>query len=213
MAWSFLVGILVLTAGAMGWPPCAYRSRCCRLTTRTNSCWCLTSIEARLWNDRTQGVREIEAYLAKVPEVADYTSYVGLASPMDFNGLVLITISGKAITWRTYGSIWRAKSTAACRAAIGLRMRNDLQEIADRHQARMKLVETPPGPPVIASIVAEVYGQPDMRYEDLLLAADTVRARLAVEPGVVDSTTDARGSKKSCPSSRIRRKPRSADFG
>jgi multidrug efflux pump subunit AcrB len=65
-------------------------------------------------------------------------------------------------------------------------MRNDLQEIADRHHARMKLVETPPGPPVIASVVAEIYGQPDIRYEDLLLAADTVRARLAVEPGVVD---------------------------
>ena len=59
--------------------------------------------------------------------------------------------------------------------AIGLRMRNDLQAIADRHHARMKLVETPPGPPVIASVVAEVYGQPDHRYEDLLLAADTVR--------------------------------------
>ena len=50
----------------------------------------------------------------------------------------------------------------------------------------MKLVETPPGPPVIASVVAEVYGQPDHRYDDLLLAADTVRARLAIEPGVVD---------------------------
>jgi multidrug efflux pump subunit AcrB len=65
-------------------------------------------------------------------------------------------------------------------------MRNDLQAIADRHEARMKLVETPPGPPVIASVVAEVYGQPDHRYEDLLLAADTARARLAMEPGVVD---------------------------
>ena len=70
--------------------------------------------------------------------------------------------------------------------AIGLRMRNGLQAIADRHQARMKLVETPPGPPVIASVVAEIYGQPDHRYEDLLSAADDVRARLAVEPGVVD---------------------------
>ena len=70
--------------------------------------------------------------------------------------------------------------------AIGLRMRNELQAIADRHHARMKLVETPPGPPVIASVVAEVYGQPDHRYEDILLAADAVRARLAVEPGVVD---------------------------
>jgi multidrug efflux pump subunit AcrB len=132
-------------------------------------------------------VRDFEAYLAGVPEVADYTSYVGLASPMDFNGLVRhyylrqgddvaevrINLAGK-------------KNRELQSHAIGLRMRNDLQHIADRYHARMKLVETPPGPPVIASVVAEVYGQPDHRYEDLLLAADTVRARLAVEPGVVD---------------------------
>ena len=132
-------------------------------------------------------VRDFEAYLASVPEVADYTSYVGLASPMDFNGLVRhyylrqgddvaevrINLAGK-------------KNRSLQSHAIGLRMRNELQAIADRHHARMKLVETPPGPPVIASVVAEVYGQPDHRYEDLLLAADTVRARLAVEPGVVD---------------------------
>lgn len=70
--------------------------------------------------------------------------------------------------------------------AVGLRMRNDLQAIADRHHVRMKLVETPPGPPVIASVVAEVYGQPDHQYEDVLAAADVVRDRLAAEPGVVD---------------------------
>jgi multidrug efflux pump subunit AcrB len=132
-------------------------------------------------------VRDFEAYLADVPEVADYTSYIGLASPMDFNGLVRhyylrqgddvaevrINLAGK-------------KNRELQSHAIGLRMRNELQAIADRHHARMKLVETPPGPPVIASVVAEVYGQPDQRYEDILLAADTVRARLAVEPGVVD---------------------------
>jgi multidrug efflux pump subunit AcrB len=50
----------------------------------------------------------------------------------------------------------------------------------------MRLVETPPGPPVLASIVAEVYGGPDLPYESLLLAADTVHQRLAREPGVVD---------------------------
>ena len=69
-------------------------------------------------------------------------------------------------------------------------MRNDLQAIVDRHRARMKLVETPPGPPVIASVVAEVYGQigPPVRGHSLL-AADTVRARLAAEPGVVPMST------------------------
>jgi multidrug efflux pump subunit AcrB len=132
-------------------------------------------------------VRDFEAYLAKVPEVADYTSYVGLASPMDFNGLVRhyylrqgdnvaelrIDLAGK-------------KNRELQSHAVGLRMRNDLQAIADRHHVRMKLVETPPGPPVIASVVAEVYGQPDHQYEDVLAAADVVRDRLAAEPGVVD---------------------------
>ena len=65
-------------------------------------------------------------------------------------------------------------------------MRKELQAIADSHHVRMKLVETPPGPPVIATVVAEVYGQPDNSYDDILLAADTVRVRLAKEPGVVD---------------------------
>src|SRR5262245_2102055 len=132
-------------------------------------------------------VREFEGYLANVAEVADYTSYVGLGSPMDFNGLVRhyylrqgddvadirINLAGK-------------KNRSLQSHAIGLRIRSDLQAIADRHHARMKLVETPPGPPVVASVVAEIYGPPDTRYEDLLTAADTVRARLTVEPGVVD---------------------------
>src|SRR6187402_589300 len=106
---------------------------------------------------------------------------------MDFNGLVRhyylrqgdnvaelrINLAGK-------------KNRPTQSHAFGLAIRDDLQKIADRHHARMKLVETPPGPPVLASLVAEIYGRPDHTYEDLLLAADTVRARLAVEPGVVD---------------------------
>ena len=188
VAWSFLVGMLVLTAGAMGLA--VVRSVPLKMLPfdNKNELLLVLDFDRGTTLERSDaGVREIEAYLATVPEVADYTSYVGSGSPMDFNGLVRhyylrqgdhvadirINLAGK-------------KNRSLQSHAIGLRMRNDLQEIADRHHARMKLVETPPGPPVIASVVAEIYGQPDFRYEDLLLAADTVRARLAVEPGVVD---------------------------
>ncbi len=188
VAWSFLVGMLVLTVGAMGLA--AVRSVPLKMLPfdNKNELLLVLDFDRGTTLERSDaGVREIEAYLARVPEVADYTSYVGFGSPMDFNGLVRhyylrqgdhvadirIDLAGK-------------KNRSLQSHAIGLRMRNDLQEIADRHHARMKLVETPPGPPVIASVVAEIYGQPDIRYEDLLLAADTVRARLAVEPGVVD---------------------------
>ena len=132
-------------------------------------------------------VRDFESYLARVPEVTDYTSYVGAASPIDFNGLVRhyylrqgdnvaevrINLAGK-------------KNRIQQSHGLGLRMRDDLTAIAERHDARLRLVETPPGPPVLAGLVAEVYGRPDHRYEDLLLAADAVQARLEAEPGVVD---------------------------
>ncbi|HTM55465.1 MAG TPA: efflux RND transporter permease subunit [Pirellulales bacterium] len=188
VACSFLLGMLVLTVGAMGLA--AVRGVPLKMLPfdNKNELLLVLDFDRGTTLERSDaGVREIEAYLAGVPEVADYTSYVGFGSPMDFNGLVRhyylrqgdhvadirIDLAGK-------------KNRSLQSHAIGLRMRNDLQEIADRHHARMKLVETPPGPPVIASVVAEIYGQPDDRYEDLLLAADTVRARLAVESGVVD---------------------------
>ena len=188
VAWAFLLGMVVLTFGAMGLA--ALRSVPLKMLPFDNKNELLLVLDfdkGTTLERADAGVREFEAYLRGVPEVADFTSYVGLAAPMDFNGLVRhyylrqgddvaqlqINLAGK-------------KNREQQSHAIGLRMRNELQAIADRNNARMKLVETPPGPPVIASVVAEVYGQPDHRYEDVLAAADTVRARLAVEPGVVD---------------------------
>jgi multidrug efflux pump subunit AcrB len=188
VAWSFLLVMALLTAGAMGLA--AMRSVPLKMLPfdNKNELLLVLDFDKGTTLERSDAaVRELETYLAGVPEVSDYTSYVGLAAPMDFNGLVRhyylrqgddvaqlqINLAGK-------------KNRQQQSHALGLRMRNDLQAIADRHHARMKLVETPPGPPVIASVVAEVYGQPDHRYEDILLAADTVRARLAIEPGIVD---------------------------
>ncbi len=188
VAWCFLMSIALLTVGALGLA--AMRSVPLKMLPfdNKNELLLVLDFDKGTTLERSDAaVREFETYLAGVPEVADYTSYVGLASPMDFNGLVRhyylrqgddvaelrINLAGK-------------KNRSLQSHAIGLRMRRELQAIADRHRARMKLVETPPGPPVIASVVAEVYGRTDHRYEDLLSAADTVRARLAVEPGVVD---------------------------
>jgi multidrug efflux pump subunit AcrB len=188
VAWTFLISMVLLTFGAVGLA--AWRSVPLKMLPfdNKNELLLVLDFDKGVTLERTDAaVRQFEEYLAAVPEVADYTSYVGLASPMDFNGLVRhyylrqgddvaeirINLAGK-------------KNRNLQSHAIGLRMRNDLQAIADRHHARLKLVETPPGPPVIASVVAEIYGKPDNRYEDLLQAADTVRARLAKEPDVRD---------------------------
>ena len=188
VAWSFLIGMVLLTVGAVGLG--AVRSVPLKMLPfdNKNELLLLLDFEEGTTLERSDAaIREVEAYLAGVPEVSDYISYVGVASPMDFNGLVrhYYLRQGDQLAEVRINLVGK-KNRQLQSHAIGLRMRNSLQAIADRHQARMKLVETPPGPPVIASVVAEVYGQPDHRYEDLLSAADAVRTRLAAEPGVVD---------------------------
>jgi multidrug efflux pump subunit AcrB len=78
------------------------------------------------------------------------------------------------------------KHRAAQSHAIALRLHDALAALAERHHARLKVVELPPGPPVLASLVAEVSGRPDHSYNDLIAAANTVARRLRAEPGVVD---------------------------
>ncbi len=132
-------------------------------------------------------VRDIERYVAQIPEVTDYTSYVGLAAPMDFNGMVRHYYLRRGdnvadVQLNFAGRKERSDQTHE----IALRVRDDLTAIARKHNARIKVIESPPGPPVLSTVVAEVYGQPDTSYDSILAAADVVRARLQAEPGVVD---------------------------
>jgi multidrug efflux pump subunit AcrB len=75
---------------------------------------------------------------------------------------------------------------------IALRLRDALEAVAGDAGARIAIVETPPGPPVLATITAEVYGEPGLPYATLREAARAVERRLALEPGVsdVDSTVE-----------------------
>ncbi len=132
-------------------------------------------------------VREFEHYLAAVPEVTDFTSYVGLASPMDFNGMVrhYYLRQGSNVADIQVNLVGK-KARSAQTHPISLRVRDDLTRIADRYGARLKIVEPPPGPPVLAGVVAEIYGRPDQDYDALIAAARTVKTRMAAEPGIAD---------------------------
>ncbi|GAB4338891.1 MAG: efflux RND transporter permease subunit [Candidatus Abyssubacteria bacterium] len=123
--------------------------------------------------------REFERYLRGVSEVTDFESYVGTASPMDFNGLVRHYYLRNAphladIRINLVGKRKRQQQSHA----IGLRLRDDLQKIADRNGAVLSIVEVPPGPPVIATLVAEIYAEPVFSYEDIRGAAQEVRDRM-----------------------------------
>ncbi|MDD5707159.1 MAG: efflux RND transporter permease subunit, partial [Kiritimatiellae bacterium] len=138
--------------------------------------------------ENTDGaVRDLEAYLRKQPEVTDFSSTVGAGSPMDFNGLVrhYYLRQGPNVADIRVNLLHRDRREMDSHA-IGLRMRRDLAAIGARWQANVKLVEAPPGPPVLSTVVAEIYGQPRHTYDDLTAGAAAVRQRLSAEHGVVD---------------------------
>jgi len=144
------------------------------------------------------GVRQFENFLRTVPEVRDFQSYTGIASPMDFNGLVRHYYLRKgANVAEIRVNLAPKKNRSQQSHAIGLRLRPELDRVAGQCGAKLKVVEIPPGPPVIATITAEVFGGPFDSYDDIMQAARTVKARLAREPGItdLDDTIEARQTK------------------
>ncbi|MDZ7830812.1 MAG: efflux RND transporter permease subunit [Desulfobacterales bacterium] len=132
-------------------------------------------------------VRDFENYLRQVKEVENFTSYVGTPSPMDFNGMVRHYYLRKGPHLADIRVNLALKAERAQQShAIVLRLRNDLTEIAEKNNAKIQVVEVPPGPPVLATIVTELYGTPDKSYDELIRAADHIKGIMAQEPNVVD---------------------------
>ncbi|HPP52534.1 MAG TPA: efflux RND transporter permease subunit, partial [Thermoguttaceae bacterium] len=131
-------------------------------------------------------------FLSTVNEVKDFQAYVGMASPMDFNGMVRHYFLRRGTHLADIRvNLAHKKSRSQQSHTILLRIRDRLTELAAEYGARVKLVETPPGPPVLSTITAEVYGPPDASYEELTQAAQIVEDRLRREPGVVDVDSTA----------------------
>jgi multidrug efflux pump subunit AcrB len=79
---------------------------------------------------------------------------------------------------------------------IALRLRNALMEIAEHNGATMQLVEVPPGPPVLSTIVTELYGTADISYAELIASAEHVKQIMKEESSVVDVDDLAQASHK-----------------
>ncbi len=124
------------------------------------------------------------AHLATVPEVTDYQAYAGTAAPINFNGLV------RQYDLRAGGEVGDIQVNLVDKHdrkdqshAIATRVRPALQAIGQRFGANVKVVEVPPGPPVLSPIVAEIYG-PEAKGRQQV--AQAVRAEFAQTAGVVD---------------------------
>jgi multidrug efflux pump subunit AcrB len=97
--------------------------------------------------------------LNRIPEVNAYQTYVGTASPFNFNGLVRHYFL-RSEPWQADIAVQLAPKKDRKRSSheIAIQMREALQPMSRAANARLTIAEAPPGPPVLASMVAEVYG-------------------------------------------------------
>jgi multidrug efflux pump subunit AcrB len=137
-------------------------------------------------------LHEMGAAVATVPEVTDYQAYAGLAAPINFNGLVRqYYLRAAAETGDLQVNLLPKDARSRKSHDIAQSVRPGLEEIARRWNANVKVVEVPPGPPVLAPIVAEVYG-PDEAGR--IRVAKQVRDALAATADIVgidDSVEDS----------------------
>ena len=132
----------------------------------------------------SRALHEMGRYIAGVEEVTDYQAYAGTHSPISFNGLVRqYFLRNEPQLGDIQVNLVDKHHRSRKSHEIALAVRAPLTEIAKRHGATIKIVEVPPGPPVLSPIVAEVYG-PD--YAGQQRVARKIEARMSQMPDMVD---------------------------
>ena len=135
--------------------------------------------------ERTAAVtKEIAQYLTNVEEVVNYQSYVGTSSPITFNGLVRhYDMRGGSNMADIQVNLLHKEHRDLQSHDIAKKVRPIIKEIADKYNANIKVVEVPPGPPVLSTIAVEVYG-PD--YDEQIKVAYQLKEILENTDDVVD---------------------------
>ncbi|ABB33341.1 acriflavin resistance protein [Geobacter metallireducens RCH3] len=128
---------------------------------------------------------EMAEALRTVPEVTDFQTYVGTSAPFNFNGLVrhYYLRSGSNVADIQVNFVHKEERTDQSHA-LAKRIRPLLKAVADRHGARIKVAEVPPGPPVLSTLVTEVYGPDQATRLDI---ARKIKAIYQKVDGVVDT--------------------------
>lgn len=128
--------------------------------------------------------QELAATLQRVPEVTDMQVYVGTSAPFNFNGLVrhYFLRSGPLVADIQVNLLPKHHRSRASHE-IAKDVRKLLEPVAARTPANVKITEVPPGPPVLSTLVVEIYG-PDL--EQRVALAEKVRRIFRETPGVVD---------------------------
>ncbi|GAA5481130.1 efflux RND transporter permease subunit [Haloferula sargassicola] len=183
--WGFLVGIVVLLLAAMatvgiGW----VKVKMLPFDNKSEFQVILNMPEGSPLEETARVGREMVREIRKEPEVANCQLYAGTASPFNFNGLVrhYFMRRGPHVADIQVNLAGKHERDAQSHD-IAKRIRPALEAIAARFGARVAVAEVPPGPPVLQTLVAEIYGPSDA---DRLRLATEVKRIFHETPGVVD---------------------------
>ena len=136
--------------------------------------------------EKTQAVaKDIAGYVAGQPLVENYQIYTGTSAPISFNGLVrhYDLRRGDNVADIQVNLVDKGERSIQSHG-IAKQMRGPIQAIAKKYNANVKMVEVPPGPPVLSTLVAEIYG-PD--YNEQIKIAQQVKALFNKTKDVVDA--------------------------
>jgi len=183
---AFLVGIVVLLLAAMatvglGW----VKVKMLPFDNKSEFQIILNMPEGSSLEETAQAAREIAAAVRVEPEVTDYQVYAGVAAPFNFNGLVrhYFMRRGPHIADLQINLVPKGERRAQSHD-IAKRVRPRVAAIAAKYGARAAVAEVPPGPPVLQTLVAEVYGP---NAASRLALAHHVIHIFTNTPGVVDT--------------------------
>jgi len=183
--WAFLGGIVALLAGALGLVGFgAVEVKMLPFDNKSEFQLILNTPEGTTLEQTARIAREMAEAIRAEPEVRDFQIYAGTAAPFNFNGLVRHYFMRRG---PNVADIQVNLADKAARSAqshdIAKRIRPAVAAIAARYGAAVAVAEVPPGPPVLQSLVAEIYG-PD-EAQRVALAAE-VRGIMERTVGVVD---------------------------
>jgi multidrug efflux pump subunit AcrB len=143
--------------------------------------------EGRTLEDTAALLTELAAVLERVPEVRDWQAYAGTAAPINFNGLVRqYDLRAGANVGDLQVNLVDRRDRSRKSHDIAVALRPQVAEVGRLHGASVKVVEVPPGPPVLSPIVAEVYGPDYQRQREIGRALEQ---RFLATDGIVDVDT------------------------
>jgi len=181
----FLTGIVVAFLGALSLVAVGFvRVKMLPFDNKNEFQIVINMPEGSTLEHTAQAAREIAGAVGQEPEVTNYQIYAGTSAPFNFNGLVrhyFLRRGAPVADIQVNLTPRQERSTQS--HDIAKRIRPRVQEIAARYRARVAVAEVPPGPPVLQTLVAEIYGPTDSSRVKL---ARAVRSVFLATPGVVD---------------------------